>query len=54
LSARILPAMTTMHIPWHLMGREAARRLIGGGGADAAGTTFAARLIVRDSVQTLT
>jgi LacI family transcriptional regulator len=54
LSARILPAMTTMHIPWHLMGREAARRLIGGGGADAAGTTFAARLIVRGSVQTLT
>lgn len=54
LSARILPALTTMHIPWGLMGHEAARRMTARGKAGGTERAFAARLIVRDSVQTLT
>lgn len=54
LSARLLPALTTMHIPWAAMGREAARRIAVRGAAPAPDSEFAARLVVRDSVRALT
>ncbi|HUD27336.1 MAG TPA: substrate-binding domain-containing protein [Novosphingobium sp.] len=51
LSARILPALTTMHIPWKLMGAEAARLAGAGEPLVAREMDFFAKLVVRDSVQ---
>lgn len=48
LSARLWPPLTSMHIPWREMAREAALRIRGS--AQEAGSPFDAELTVRNSV----
>lgn len=51
LAARSLPPLTTVHLPWEQMAREAVRQIITGQAVVSALTGFSTRLVVRDSVQ---
>lgn len=54
LAAQVLPPLTTMHIPWAVMGREAGRHVATPGTIAAAPGSLVPRLIMRDSVRSLT
>lgn len=50
IAARIWPPLTSVHVPWADMARFAARRLVEEGARDAAPESFAAGLVIRESV----
>lgn len=51
LATLALPPLTTMHLPWDRMAREAIRRIARGDATAPPDTAFTAELVVRDSVR---